>query len=70
MQILTTPDRKTRWLIPVVLAITVFINYLDRNNLSLAIPRLAQDFSWSDREVGAKGELLLAAFYVSYANEA
>jgi MFS transporter, ACS family, D-galactonate transporter len=67
MQIPTTPDSKTRWLIPVVLAITVFINYLDRNNLSLAIPRLAQDFSWSDREVGSKGELLLAAFYLSYA---
>ncbi|NJM77094.1 MAG: MFS transporter [Acaryochloridaceae cyanobacterium RU_4_10] len=43
------------------------INYLDRNNLSLAIPRIAQDFSWSDREVGSKGELLLAAFYLSYA---
>ncbi len=67
MQIPTTFDSKTRWLIPVVLAITVFINYLDRNNLSLAIPRLAQDFNWSDREVGSKGELLLAAFYLSYA---
>ncbi|MDX2215824.1 MAG: MFS transporter [Oculatellaceae cyanobacterium bins.114] len=62
----TTLTHKTRWQIPVVLAVTVFINYLDRNNLSLAIPRLAQDFGWSDREVGAKGELLLAAFYVSY----
>jgi MFS transporter, ACS family, D-galactonate transporter len=67
IQIPTTPHSKTRWLIPVVLAITVLINYLDRNNLSLAIPRIAQDFSWSDREVGAKGELLLAAFYLSYA---
>jgi MFS transporter, ACS family, D-galactonate transporter len=67
IQIPTTPNSKTRWLIPLVLAITVLINYLDRNNLSLAIPRIAQDFSWSDREVGAKGELLLAAFYLSYA---
>ncbi len=63
----TTPNSKTRWRIPAVLAATVFINYLDRNNLSLAIPRLAQDFGWSDREVGAKGELLLAAFFLSYA---
>lgn len=58
---------KTRWAIPAVLAVTVFINYLDRNNLSLAIPRLARDFNWSDREVGSKGELLLAAFFFSYA---
>jgi sugar phosphate permease len=40
---------------------------LDRNNLALAIPRLAQEFGWSDREIGSKGELLLAAFFLSYA---
>lgn len=67
MPTLTTSNSTTRWQIPVVLAVTVFINYLDRNNLSLAIPRLAQDFGWSDREVGSKGELLLAAFFLSYA---
>lgn len=67
MPISTYPNQATRWRIPVVLAITVLINYLDRNNLSLAIPRLAQDFGWSDREVGSKGELLLAAFFLSYA---
>lgn len=58
---------QTRWQIPAVLAVTVFINYLDRNNLALAIPRLAHDFHWSDREIGAKGEVLLAAFFLSYA---
>ncbi len=63
----TSPNRATRWRIPAVLAVTVLINYLDRNNLSLAIPRLAQEFGWSDREVGSKGELLLAAFFLSYA---
>lgn len=63
----TTFNSKTRWQIPATLAVTVFINYLDRNNLALAIPRLAQDFNWSNREVGAKGELLLAAFFLSYA---
>ncbi|MBW4471665.1 MAG: MFS transporter [Stenomitos rutilans HA7619-LM2] len=64
---LITSKSQTRWRISFVLAVTVFINYLDRNNLSLAIPRIAQDFGWSDREIGSKGELLLAAFYVSYA---
>jgi sugar phosphate permease len=56
-----------RWRIPIILAVTVFVNYLDRINLALALPRIAQDFSWSDREVGSKGELLLAAFFLSYA---
>jgi len=63
----TVPHNQTRWRVPAVLAVTVFVNYLDRNNLSLAIPRLAQDFGWSDREVGSKGEVLLAAFFLSYA---
>ena len=62
----TYSNQHTQWRIPVVLAITVLINYLDRNNLSLAIPRIAQEFGWSDREVGSKGELLLAAFFLSY----
>jgi MFS transporter, ACS family, D-galactonate transporter len=51
---------QTRWRIPVVLAVTIFINYLDRSNLALVIPQLAQDFGWSNREVGANGEVLLA----------
>ncbi len=56
-----------RWRIPIVLAVTLFINYLDRNNLALVMPRLADEFGWSDREVGANGELLLGAFFLSYA---
>lgn len=56
-----------RWRIPIVLAVTLFINYLDRNNLALAIPRIAEEFGWSDREVGVNGELLLGAFFLSYA---
>ncbi|HEY9876047.1 MAG TPA: MFS transporter [Candidatus Obscuribacterales bacterium] len=58
--------RGVRWRIPAILAVTVFVNYLDRNNLALALPRIAQEFGWSDREVGSKGELLLAAFFLSY----
>lgn len=56
-----------RWRIPIVLAVTVFVNFLDRNNLSLALPRIAQDFGWSDRSIGSSGEWLLGAFFLSYA---
>lgn len=56
----------TRWRIPPILALTILLSYLNRNNLSLALPRLAEDFGWSDREVGANGELLLGVFFVSY----
>lgn len=67
MQTATAPVRGVRWRIPIVLAVTVFVNYLDRNNLSLAIPRIAQDFGWTDRQIGSNGELLLAAFFLPYA---
>jgi sugar phosphate permease len=67
MQTTATSVGGIRWRIPIVLGVTVFINYLDRNNLSLALPRIAQDFGWTNREVGSNGELLLAAFFVPYA---
>jgi sugar phosphate permease len=56
-----------RWRIPMVLAVTVFVNYLDRNTLSLAMPRIAKDFGWSDRDIGSHGEILLGAFFLAYA---
>lgn len=60
------PARALRWRIPIALGVTMFVHYLDRNNLALALPRIAQEFGWSDAEVGARGELLLGAFYLSF----
>ena len=67
MPIATVPAWGVRWRIPIILAVTVFVNFLDRNNLSLALPRIAQDFGWSDRQIGSNGEWLLGAFFLSYA---
>lgn len=55
-----------RWQIPLVLGATVFVHYLDRNALALALPKIAQDFGWTDRQIGANGDVLLAAFFVTY----
>lgn len=55
-----------RWRIPLVLAVTVFVHYLDRNNLSLALPKIAQDFGWTDKQIGSNGDILLAAFFLTY----
>ncbi len=54
------------WRIPLVLAVTTFVHYLDRNTLALALPQIAAEQGWSDREVGLYGEVLLGAFYVSF----
>lgn len=67
MPTVAAPAWGVRWRIPIVLGVTVFVNFLDRNNLSLALPRIAQDFGWSDRQVGSNGEWLLGSFFLSYA---
>ncbi|MCX7783753.1 MAG: MFS transporter [Meiothermus sp.] len=56
----------TRWQIPLVLAVTVFVHYLDRNALPLALPKIAQEFGWTDKQIGSNGDVLLAAFFVTY----
>ena len=67
MPTVAAPAWGVRWRIPIVLGLTVFVNFLDRNNLSLALPQIAQDFGWSDRQVGSNGEWLLGSFFLSYA---
>ncbi len=66
MQKTVTVARAWRWRIPVVLGITFFINYLDRNNLSLALPQIANDFGWNNKELANNGQYLLAAFFLTY----
>jgi MFS family permease len=63
---MTQTSTLQRWHIPIVLAVTVFVHYLDRNMLSLALPKIAQDFGWSDKQIGSNGDILLAAFFVTY----
>lgn len=58
--------RLSRWRIPLVLAVTVFVHYIDRNNLAIALPAIAHDFGWSDKEIGKWGEWLLGAFYITF----
>ncbi len=58
--------KRSRWVIPWVLAVTVFVHYIDRNNLAIALPQIADDFGWSEREIGAKGQLLMGAFYLTF----
>ncbi|HYP06295.1 MAG TPA: MFS transporter [Bryobacteraceae bacterium] len=47
----------------ILLILSIFINYIDRSNLSIAAPVLQQELSLSDQELGS----LLAAFFWTYA---
>ena len=55
-----------RWVVPVVLCVSLYIAFIDRMNLSLAMPQLAAQYGWSTEEIGGKGGLLLGAFYIAY----
>ena len=55
-----------RWQVPLALLVTMFVNYLDRNNVSIALPRIAETFNWTDKQIGSNGDVLLAAFFLSY----
>ncbi len=66
MQKTPTVAQKWRWRIPIILGVTFFINYLDRNNLALALPQIANDFGWNNKELANNGQFLLAAFFLTY----
>src|SRR6476660_233582 len=51
-----------RWLIVVLLLLSVCINYIDRGSLSVAAPVLKKEFSLSPERLG----YLLSAFFWSY----
>lgn len=59
----TTSPTRSRYLIMVMLFITVVINYLDRSNLSIVMPALREEFGLSTVQQG----MLLSAFGWTYA---
>src|ERR1700731_50480 len=63
----TSPQRKNipggLLIVLVLLAISVFINYVDRGNLSIAAPMLKDELGISATQLG----ILLSAFFWTYA---
>ncbi len=55
-----------RWQIPVILLVSVLIAFFDRMNISYAIPKIAKDYGWTVKEIGAYGGMLMSMFYVGY----
>jgi ACS family D-galactonate transporter-like MFS transporter len=57
------PMSRGEWTIVLLLVISVIINYIDRSNLSLAVPLIQQQFALSPLQIGE----LLSAFFWTYA---
>ncbi|MEW6703881.1 MAG: MFS transporter [Pseudomonadota bacterium] len=55
-----------RWRIALTLMVTLFVGYLDRMNISLALPLIAQQYGWSVEQTRSHGGQLLTVFYAGY----
>lgn len=55
-----------RWQLALVLGVTFFVAYLDRLNITFALPLMAAEFNWSERETQDYGALLMGLFYAGY----
>ena len=55
--------RAAEWRVLILLVLSVFINYIDRSNLSIAAPLLEKEMSLSPSQIGS----LLSAFFWTYA---
>ncbi len=55
-----------RWQLVLVLGVTFFVGYLDRLNISFAVPLMALEYGWSDEQTREYGSLLMGLFYAGY----
>jgi MFS family permease len=54
---------RVRWSLLALLVVSIFINFIDRSNLSIAVTDIQKELSLDDRQVG----LLLSGFFWTYA---
>ncbi len=59
-------DRSKKWYILFLLLISVFVGYLARMSISIALPFISREFSWSIEDQGALGGILLGIFLLGY----
>jgi MFS family permease len=55
-----------RWQLALVLMVTFFVAFMDRINITFALPLMAQEFNWSEGDTRKYGSLLMGLFYGAY----
>jgi sugar phosphate permease len=59
-------DGALPWRIPFIFAVTFVIHHFDRNAIAYALPKIAQELDWTDRQLGDWGQYLLGAFFLTF----
>ncbi len=62
----TNTSRDKRWLLLSLLVLSIFVAYLGRMSVSVALPFILSDMTWSIQEQGSLGGILLGIFLLSY----
>jgi MFS family permease len=57
---------RLRWQLSLVLMVTFFVAYMDRLNITFALPLMAAEFGWSEVQTQDYGSLLMGLFYGGY----
>lgn len=55
-----------RWQLALVLMVTFFVGYMDRLNITFAVPLMAVEFGWDEAQTREYGSLLMGLFYAGY----
>ena len=55
-----------RWQLALVLMVTFFVGFLDRINITFALPLMAAEYHWNEADTQRYGSLLMGLFYGAY----
>lgn len=55
-----------RWQLALVLMVTFFVGYMDRLNITFAVPLMAVEYAWTETQTREYGSLLMGLFYAGY----
>ena len=55
-----------RWQLALVLLVTFFVAYMDRLNITFAVPLMATEYGWRETQTREYGSLLMGLFYAGY----
>jgi len=64
--VLSTLLRDRRWQMTLVFMVTLFVGFMDRINITFALPLMAQEYGWTDEELRRYGSMLMGFFYGAY----
>ncbi len=58
--------KERRWQLVLVLMVTFFVGFLDRLNITFALPLMAAEYNWTQEETQRYGSMLMGFFYGAY----